>query len=90
MIRRLLLLLVAVMTAIFVGRLFRSAKRGPVRKPRPAGGGPRLEGEMVRDRVCNTFLPRSRALLLRQDGEELFFCSEDCRKAHLEGRKATS
>jgi len=42
------------------------------------------EGEMVRDRVCNTFLPRSRALLARIDGEDHFFCSDSCRSEALE------
>ena len=39
---------------------------------------------MVRDRVCNTFVPRTRALtVIAQDGEH-FFCSERCRQTHLE------
>jgi len=41
-------------------------------------------GPMVRDRVCNTFLPRSRALSLRAGGEEHFFCSAACRAKFLE------
>lgn len=35
--------------------------------------------EMVRDRVCNTFLPRSRALVAVVDGREQYFCSPQCR-----------
>jgi len=38
---------------------------------------------MVRDRICNTFLPRSRALVARVGPEEHFFCSESCRKKFL-------
>jgi hypothetical protein len=41
-------------------------------------------GEMVRDRVCNTFLPRSRALRVRIGGEDHFFCSDSCRSKALE------
>ena len=44
---------------------------------------------MVRDRVCNTFLPRSRALLVTVDGHEHCFCSERCRARFLEGRGAS-
>jgi hypothetical protein len=42
-----------------------------------------LDGELVRDRVCNTFLPRSRALTLRVAGREQHFCSESCRSRAL-------
>ena len=44
-------------------------------------GAPRREAatEMVRDRVCDTFLPRSRALVAVVDGREQHFCSVECR-----------
>lgn len=35
--------------------------------------------DMVRDRVCDTFLPRSRALVATVDGREQYFCSSQCR-----------
>lgn len=35
--------------------------------------------DMVRDRVCDTFLPRSRALVAVVDGREQHFCSAQCR-----------
>jgi YHS domain-containing protein len=38
---------------------------------------------MVRDRVCNTFLPQSRALELEVGGERHYFCSESCRDRFL-------
>ncbi len=38
---------------------------------------------MVRDRICDTFLPRSRALAIRCGEEEHFFCSEACRLTFL-------
>jgi len=42
--------------------------------PRPAPAT-----DMVRDRVCDTFLPRSRALVAMVDGREQHFCSAECR-----------
>ncbi len=83
MIRRLLVLLVALLAAIWWFRRTRraDAKRGAG----PAGAAP--ADPMVRDRVCNTFLPRSRALLLRENGEEFFFCSEACRDKHSAAKK---
>jgi hypothetical protein len=35
--------------------------------------------QLVRDRVCNTFLPRERALTLVIAGREEHFCSATCR-----------
>jgi YHS domain-containing protein len=40
-------------------------------------------GPMVRDHVCNTFLPKSRALTARVDSDEFYFCSEECREKFL-------
>ena len=70
-----------------IRRALRRAAVSPSGRRRP---GPRRSdrGEMVRDRVCNTFLPRSRAILVRDDGEEHFFCSETCRSAFLARRDA--
>ncbi len=44
-------------------------------------GAPRPEPatDMVRDRVCDTFVPRSRALMAVVDGREQHFCSPECR-----------
>ncbi len=35
--------------------------------------------ELVRDRVCNTFVPRARALTALVAGREEYFCSAACR-----------
>jgi hypothetical protein len=46
---------------------------------RPDGSG----RDLVRDRVCNTFVPRDRALVARVAGREEFFCSAACRDRGL-------
>ena len=43
----------------------------------------RTTTEMVRDRVCDTFLPRSRALVATVAGREQHFCSPACRDRAL-------
>ena len=43
----------------------------------------RTDVEMVRDRVCNTFLPRHRALKATVRGREEHFCSPACRDRAL-------
>jgi hypothetical protein len=85
-IRRLLWLAVVVALAWAVRSLMASRRSRRV----PPRGGTETREAMVRDRVCNTFLPRSRALLVRHRDEDLFFCSEACRASYLEGRRRVS
>ncbi|MHB8054351.1 MAG: hypothetical protein ACYDH3_03795 [Candidatus Aminicenantales bacterium] len=44
-------------------------------------------GTMVKDEVCQTYLPREKALRDIIDGEERYFCSQECRQKCLEERK---
>jgi hypothetical protein len=44
----------------------------------------------VRDRVCNTFVPRSRALSAMVAGEAQHFCSAACRDAALQAARRAS
>jgi hypothetical protein len=46
-----------------------------------APGRPRVPGavDLVRDRVCNTYLPRERALVAVVGGRTEHFCSPACR-----------
>ena len=81
MIRRLLMLLTIVAGMVAVRGILRAFRTARVNEP---AAGARFEGAMVRDRICGTFLPRARALTLRVDGEEHFFCSESCRSAFLD------
>ncbi|HXV77529.1 MAG TPA: hypothetical protein VD788_14545 [Candidatus Polarisedimenticolaceae bacterium] len=90
MIRQLFLLLVALVAALWWSRrLFGATAR---RRPVPGGGAPsagiRDLGPMVRDRVCNTFLPKSRALRAGSGADEQFFCSEECRQKFRAGKTA--
>ena len=49
----------------------------------------RAPTELVRDRVCNTFLPRERALSARVGGSEQHFCSTACRDKALALERAS-
>ena len=52
--------------------------------PRPAGKrAPRSAGKMVRDAVCDTFLPEGSALRLDDASGTHFFCSTRCRDHFL-------
>jgi hypothetical protein len=63
-----------------LARLFGSAADQPrVRRQEP----PRSVEDLVLDRVCQTHLPRSRALSARIGGHEEHFCSAACRDKAL-------
>lgn len=86
--------LLRVLVALFLVRLvmravsafFRARRVQKGREEPPAVKPAAAEvGELVRDRVCNTFLPRERALLATIDGREEHFCSAACRDQALAG-----
>jgi uncharacterized protein len=74
--RFVLFLFLAYVAFLFV-RIYLGLKRAGQR-PRQA---PRqVRGEMVKDEVCNTYVPREEALTEVRDGVERHFCSEECRR----------
>lgn len=84
--KRLLLFLALFAVAILVLRRWAGAlasAAGRRTDGAPHGDPRRGATEMVRDKVCNMFLPKDRALSLESSGEVLYFCSEACRSRHL-------
>ena len=73
-------MLVAVVRFLLVLFLVRLGLRmvAAARAPRPEAG--RGSQDLVRDRVCNTFVPRERALVGVMDGRTEHFCSAECRE----------
>jgi hypothetical protein len=71
----------------FVMRTIGSAFRSTPGRPVSPGPGPRAQvkapEDLVLDRVCNTYVPRSRALRTRVAGREETFCSAACRDQAL-------
>jgi hypothetical protein len=52
--------------------------------PRPASRpAPAALDDLVRDRVCNTFIPRTRALMEVIAGRQEHFCSRACAQRAL-------
>ena len=84
MIRRILFFLAALLAAFWWLRRGKRTSRDATAQKR---GAPEAADPMVRDRVCNTFLPRSRALVVHSGGEDLFFCSKACREKHSAAQK---
>ncbi len=80
---RLLLVLLAIR---LVGRFVMAVVRGYRGQVGASPAAPTLAArELVRDRVCNTFLARERALAATIDGTVEHFCSAACRDAALAG-----
>lgn len=79
---RLFVIVLRFLLALLVVRL---VLRGvaAVLDPRPAPAPPRPAAQMVRDRVCNTFLPRERAIRAVVGGREEHFCSAACHERAL-------
>lgn len=74
---RFVLFLFLAYVAFLFARIYQGLKRAG-RRPRQA---PRqVRGEMVKDEVCNTYIPREEALTEFRDGVERYFCSEECRR----------
>ena len=47
----------------------------------------RPSGIMVKDEMCNTYLPKEDALKTNYAGKEYYFCSNECRQKFLEHKK---
>jgi len=78
LLRFLVLLVLAYVVYLFV-RIGRSMKRSKARRVPPGA----VRGIMVKDEICNTYIPREEALREVRDGREHFFCSEECRRKFL-------
>jgi YHS domain-containing protein len=70
-------LFVARLVVRTLARLF-GVGPAPQRTAAPRAASLRQIEDLVLDRVCQTHVPRSRALTARLDGVEEHFCSEAC------------
>ncbi|MBI3597687.1 MAG: transcriptional regulator [Nitrospirae bacterium] len=47
-----------------------------------------LGGEMVKDPICDTYVPKSRAIEKNVNGQTIYFCSQECIDAFFKKRRA--
>ena len=59
----------------------------PTRRSGPPPSAKKESGLMVKDEVCNTYLPKDQAIKVIDQGQEHFFCSQECRTKYLESRQ---
>lgn len=87
MILRLLALIGVIFLMLKAGRLFFSA----LQSNQPIAGGDqepsRIDDVMVKDPYCQVFFPKRDGLHVQVSGQDLFFCSADCRDKFLAEQK---
>jgi uncharacterized protein len=71
---------------IYIAVKFYQSLKKPKKTSQKPGSKP---GIMVKDEVCNTYLPREDAIKEVYRGKECYFCSNECRKKFLESKKKT-
>ena len=90
MIRGFFRLIFYVFVAYIIYLVLRIFTGSDKRKQKSFNRGQHHSGIMVKDEVCNTYLPREDAIREVIKGEEHFFCSNDCRQKFLEAKKEAS
>lgn len=78
--RFILFLFIAYVAFLFV-RIYLGLKRAKTRPPTPR----QVRGVMVKDEICETYIPREEALTDVRGGVEHYFCSEECRRKFRKG-----
>ncbi|HSR49941.1 MAG TPA: hypothetical protein VLV83_03885 [Acidobacteriota bacterium] len=84
-----LLLVRLILEKLLGGKVRRNpsgARSGGSNRERPSRT---IEGQTVRDPQCGMHVAQDLAIPARSHGRRLFFCSEECRDAYLEGMKPT-
>jgi YHS domain-containing protein len=82
LIRILFYALIAYLIYIAV-KFYQSLKKPKKTSPKPNS----KPGIMVKDEVCNTYLPKEDAIKEVYKGKEYYFCSDECRQKFLESKK---
>ena len=90
MIKRLLLFGFIATILFMVRRILRRASLQDRAGSAGRGTAPTYGGKLVRDRVCNTYVPEATALSLSETGLVHYFCSHECRQRYLDDSNGSS
>jgi len=61
--------------------------QSPGKNRRNVSAPKKKSGLMVKDKMCNTYLPKENAIREVHKGKEYFFCSDECRRKFLQSKK---
>jgi uncharacterized protein len=78
-------LLILIAIGYFAYRVLRSlltpgSSRGRKVSSKPSG---QIDDVMVKDPFCGTYFARNQGVYLKSGGEDLYFCSAECREKYL-------
>jgi len=80
-------LIIYAILAFFVQKVFRfflaTGKKTISNTERPSK---KISGVMVKDEICQTYLPKEDAIRELKGGKEYFFCSKECQKKFLKNK----
>lgn len=82
---RLIFLALLLYLIYLIVRFFQSIGQPSRKDQPPADSLPRKR--MVKDEICNTYIPEEEALKETWKGQVYYFCSEECRQKFLTGKK---
>jgi len=72
----------------YIGFLFFRFFRALNKASKPPRASKGTSGIMVKDDICNTYLPKENAIREVYEGKEYYFCSSECRQKFLEQKKS--
>jgi len=72
---------------VYISYLFFRFFRALNKASKPPRATKRTSGIMVKDEICNTYLPKENAIRQVYEGKEYYFCSSECRQKFLEQKK---
>ena len=79
------LLVLAFLGVLWMLRRILAFFLGKAVRPSPPDPGKMAPTNTVKDPVCGMYMDPRLAVPLQHKGEELFFCSEECRQKYLNG-----
>lgn len=51
--------------------------------PKNSNQPPIPKDELVKDTICHTYIPKSKAITLNHNGNKFYFCSENCKNKFI-------
>jgi uncharacterized protein len=72
----------------YIGYLFFRFFRALNKASKPPRASKGTSGIMVKDDICNTYIPKEDAIRHVYEGKEYYFCSSECRQKFLEQKKS--
>jgi uncharacterized protein len=72
----------------YIGYLFFRFFRALNKASKPPRASKGTSGIMVKDDICNTYIPKENAIRHVYEGKEYYFCSSECRQKFLEQKKS--